>query len=325
MKRIVTTIALACSIAFAGRASADEINKSARDHFKAGVQLLQDPDGARFEEAYREFVAAYAATPSPKILGNLGFCAMKLERDAEAIDAYTRYLAEVGDIDPDERKQIERDIATMKTGLVRVTIKVDAPGASIVDNRVPVRGAHVINVYGPVRGTIELGIRAGHHAIRAKTDAGESTTWDFDAAPGATLAHDFVIVKPSKPAPVVVESGGSRLVPWLVTGVGAVTLAGGAVAGGLVMRKVNQIDSMCPNSECPAGSNLNAQRDSAKKTMVIADALFIGGGVALATGVIWLLVSGPSKPSTERAAPAAPQAAISCGPTGCVANLSGRF
>jgi len=44
----------------AGAADAP-ITDEARTHFSAGVNLLRDPDGARYEEAYREFKAAYAA------------------------------------------------------------------------------------------------------------------------------------------------------------------------------------------------------------------------------------------------------------------------
>src|SRR6476661_7390454 len=67
----------------------EKISAEARSHFEAGVSLLQDPDGARYEEAYREFTAAYQLSKSPRVLGNVGLCAMKLERDAEAIDAYS--------------------------------------------------------------------------------------------------------------------------------------------------------------------------------------------------------------------------------------------
>src|SRR5687767_2361394 len=82
---LFSAAALCLSLASSARASSP-ISEEARLHFEAGVNLLQDPDGARFEEAYREFKTAYAATPSWKILGNLGICAMKLERDSEAID-----------------------------------------------------------------------------------------------------------------------------------------------------------------------------------------------------------------------------------------------
>ena len=93
-----TSTALVVTLAMASlptAAFADvQITEEARQHFKAGVNLLNDPDGPRYEEAYREFKAAYAASASYKILGNLGLCAMKLERDGEAIDAYEKYLAE---------------------------------------------------------------------------------------------------------------------------------------------------------------------------------------------------------------------------------------
>ena len=91
-------------------ASADvTISEEARKHFNAGVAYLQDPDGARYAEAYPEFLAAYQASPSWKILGNLGLAAMKLERDGEAVDAYSKYLAEgANDLDPSEKEQISQ-------------------------------------------------------------------------------------------------------------------------------------------------------------------------------------------------------------------------
>src|SRR6185437_15642588 len=85
------------------------ITPEARAHFVAGVRLLQDPAGPRYEDAYEEFKAAYAASPSPSMLGNIGLCAMKLERDEEAIRAYETYL-ESAKIDAAERNKIETDL-----------------------------------------------------------------------------------------------------------------------------------------------------------------------------------------------------------------------
>src|SRR5438093_310126 len=104
-------------------ASADAASEdAARKHFKAGVAYLQDPDGERYEEAYSEFKVAYELSNSPKVLGNIGLCAMKLERDDEAIAAYARYLAEVADIDPEERAQIKRDLETLSESAARITV-----------------------------------------------------------------------------------------------------------------------------------------------------------------------------------------------------------
>src|SRR5262245_1064113 len=112
--------------AIASRASADDAAmEEARKHFKAGVAYLEDPDGARFEEAYGEFKKAYEISKSAKVLGNLALTAMKLERDAEAIEAFSRYLEEVPDIDADERAQSVRDMQTLIASAVHVRITLD--------------------------------------------------------------------------------------------------------------------------------------------------------------------------------------------------------
>ena len=131
------------------RAADVPISEEARTHFAAGVALLQDPKAPRYEEAYREFKAAYAASPSYKILGNLGLCAMKIERDAEAIDALETYLKAAGpELSQPEREQAQRDLLTLKTGVVHVTVSSDPPGATIVDVRTPIEGGDIRNVYG---------------------------------------------------------------------------------------------------------------------------------------------------------------------------------
>src|SRR6478735_11807780 len=62
-------------------APAAEVQPSAeaRQQFQLGVSLLQDPDGARYEDAFKAFYRAYELSPSWKILGNIGLSAMKLE------------------------------------------------------------------------------------------------------------------------------------------------------------------------------------------------------------------------------------------------------
>src|SRR5687767_14188292 len=165
-------------------ALADEvpISDQARAHFNAGVNLLQDPDGARYDEAYREFKAAYAASPSWKILGNLGIAAMKLERDGEAVEAFRKYLSEGGtQIEPEERAQFERDAQTLEAGLVRVKIESVPPGAIVVDERIPMAGGAVINRYGPLSGATDVGIRAGRHRMTARLSGYKDAVWEVDA------------------------------------------------------------------------------------------------------------------------------------------------
>mgnify|MGYP000473386942 CR=1 FL=1 len=69
-----------------------------------------------------EFKAAYAASPVYKILNNLGLCAMKLERNGEALEAYGKYLAQGKNIDEAEKKQIQSDMEIMTRGSSPVSI-----------------------------------------------------------------------------------------------------------------------------------------------------------------------------------------------------------
>ncbi len=216
------------------RAADVPISEEARTHFAAGVALLQDPKAPRYEEAYREFKTAYAASPSYKILGNLGLCAMKIERDAEAIDAYEKYLKEArSELTPPEREQAERDLLTLKSGVVRVTVSSDPPGASITDLRTPIEGNDIRNAYGEARGPIELGLRRGHHVITARLAGYQDQPWEFEAS-GTTLPpHTFVMVKPALSGVLSPELVATRPVPMSAWVTGAVTI-GLAITGAVV-------------------------------------------------------------------------------------------
>jgi hypothetical protein len=306
---------------------------AAREHFKAGVRHLQDPDGARYEDAYREFRAAYAASPNPKILGNIGFCAMKLERDGEAVDAYTRYLAEVSDIDPEEREQIPKDLQTMRSGLVRVTVTIKGSSGpvSVVDTRTPVTGAPVVNAYGPVEKEMVIGLRPGRHTLRAKSQSGEESSWELDATPGSKVSHVFDLTPaPKTKGPtgggyVRMEEPPSRAVPWVVTVTGGALLVSSAVTGLVAMDKLSRLESRCPNDTCPAGSGLESERASIKRMTRVTDILLVGGAVVTTTGVVWLLLSGGSHPPSDAKDTALARPDLSCSTVGCAFTFTGRF
>jgi hypothetical protein len=305
-------------IAFGGDES---ISEEAQRHFKAGVNLLQDPDGARYEDAYREFETAYAASLSPKILGNIGYCALKLERDGESISAYTRYLHEVQDIDPIESAQIARDVATLRAGLVRVVLTVDATGATAIDKRLPVRGESITNLYGPANGRIEIGLRPGHHVIVVKAGGETIDSWEFDAKPGAVLSRPFTRKQAAEP-----PRRSSPWLPWVVTSVGGAALATGGVLGVITLGKVNSIGSHCPNNQCPSAYSLQPAQEDARRFIRLTDTFLIGGGVVAATGLGLVLWSGGSetpRPSAARAITT--RSGLTCSPSGCVATMSGQF
>jgi hypothetical protein len=332
IRRHVATALVCCAVlaASAARAANDTINEDARKHFNAGVSLLQDPDGARYEDAYREFEAAYTASSSPKVLGNIGYCALKLERDGEAISAYSRYLQEVKDVDPAEAAQIARDVATLRAGLVRVTVNVDTPDATVVDRRIPVRGEPITNLYGPATGKLEMGIRPGHHVIEVKVNGQPSQSWEFDAQPSATLTRSFSMkVSPVKVAPEPSpHKSSAHVLGWVVTAVGAATLATGGAFGLITLNKAQAISNSCPGGVCPSSYALGSAQDDVHRYVRITDALLIGGGVVAGAGL--MLVLWPDSSEGRGAAPVGATARVTrpvltCAPTGCLAAVSGAF
>ena len=273
------------------------ITEDARQHFSAGVALLKDPHGAKYEEAYREFKAAYTASPSWKILGNLALCAFKLERDGEAIDAYDKYLNEGGtNIDPGERKQVETDLKTLKTGAVGLKLSVNQKAVTLEDVRIASKGDRIVNIYGPVNDAIDVRLHPGHHVITAKLDGYDPVIWEIDLAPGASQTHAFDLKKTvlgggggGGPAPVERPIPTGVIIGGVATGV---FLAGGIVMGIVASGKNSSYKTANDGNHIDEATKL---RDDGKKFNLFAD---IGFGAALvAAGVTtYLFVSRPEKP-----------------------------
>lgn len=295
------------------------ISDEARAHFSAGVNLLQDPDGARYEEAYREFKAAYATSPSWKILGNLGLSAMKLERDSEAIDAIKKYLAEGGKkIDADERAQFQRDLSTLESGVAQLVLQTEPPGAVIEDERRPASGQPIQNSYSG-NGPLQIGVRPGRHRFTAKLAGRVDAVWEVELSPRQQASHTFTLAEPAAAAPAApapaaptpaptaaVDTGsaksgnGMRTGAYVAFGAGVVGLGVGTIFGLKAKgnyREANDITSdNCPSSgpcELPASlfdkrQRLGKDGDSAKTLSIVGFAL---GGVGLAAGVTLFVLS----------------------------------
>lgn len=290
------------------------ITDRARAHFQAGVNYLQDPDGARYEEAYREFKAAYAEAPSWKILGNLGIAAMKLERDGEAIEAFEKYLQEGGEqLDAAERAQFERDLQTLRASLVTLTVESLPPGAVLVDERTTAQAQRIVNQYGPLTQAITMGIRPGQHRLTARLAGYQDATWDLDARPGTAVTHRFelqpvapapaaapVAAPPATPGPsteaAMVDVGKSpRPVPLGVyvgaAATGALALGAGVV-GVMALGKHSDYDEAIEQGDRAAAEDA---KDSGETLNLVTDVLW--GAAAVSAGVTAVLYfTRPSQP-----------------------------
>lgn len=308
------------------------VSARARELFSVGVALLQDPDGARYEEAFRAFLQAYEESPSWKILGNLGLCALKLERYTDGIEAYERYLATATEsLEPSERSQVERDLRIMKG--TSGTLVVDVVGATaekIVDSRPRAVGGTVTNSYVlPRSGTLKLKVAGGTHTIVAtsegrtvqavvEVEVGRTSkvTLDFSqpdpalaGEPQGKQAPQEDGNKTSKSAALDTEStpsgSGVRTAGYIVGGVGIAALIGGGVTTIMGLELSSDMDDRCPDSRCEyvdadQKKSFEDDKQQLETLGTVTTALYIGGGVLAATGVtLWIL---GGKNSDERVA-----------------------
>jgi hypothetical protein len=304
------------------------ISDKARSHFRAGVNLLQDPDGARYEEAYRQFVTAYQDSPSWKILSNLGLTAMKLERDGEAIEAFETYLKEGGsELDEQERTQISRDLETLQASVSTLEITASPSDVRIIDERLATGGS-VLNEYSvPASGKLTLKIRSGRHKVTARLSGHDDATWELQASPATTQEHTFDLNRPDA-TPVATaaaraahadaapqDSGpssggpsGLRIGSYVALGVGVAALGVGTFFAFDSKKAAKNVEELCGGNpaqcEVDPGSDesdeVNEENDRAGSSKTLAIVGFAVGGAAIATGVTLFILSMKDGKSTAQ-------------------------
>ncbi|UJR85691.1 tetratricopeptide repeat protein [Sandaracinus amylolyticus] len=151
----------------------------------------------------------------------------------------------------------------------------------------------------------------GTTATPAETTPTETTP--SETTPAETPAETTPVESaPSTPPP---SSGGLSPFPFVVAGVGAAMMIGGAITGAMALSSQDTLDSTCPDRACPPGYDFESEANDGRTLALTTDVLLIGGGVVLAGGIVWLvidLVSGGSPSSSEQ-----PPVTAMCGPDGC--------
>ena len=300
--------------------AADTISEEAKAYFKNGVELIQEQP-PNYQDAYYQFRLAYEKSKSWKVLGNLGLCSFKLERDGEAIQYYTDYLKGGGnDIDPDERSALQRDLLVLNGNSGSVTLSSADTEIDVTDSRAGSTAPP--QSYRLEGGKLAMRLRAGTHTLIA-THAGKSLRWEIALSPGRSETHDFnfaesanVVAAPVAPtaaaatpltqAPEPAPTGSPiRTAGFVTAGVGVATVVGGVVVGLMAKGKESDAKSdaektcigmICPNS---AESKFN----SAQSLATVSNILIIGGGVLAAGGAGMIIFGGPKEgeaPKTAR-------------------------
>jgi hypothetical protein len=303
--------ALLAAVLWAAPAAADEIPEEAKLYFKNGVELIQGQP-PNYQDAYYQFKLAWEKSKSWKVLSNWGLCALKLERDGEAIWAYTEYLSKAGkDVDPDERKDLQRDLLLLNGNAATVNVMSDVADLEIVDARAgspaPPQSYRLEN------GQLTLRLRAGSHTLTASSQ-GKQQRWEVTLSPGRNEEHHFEFAvpgpapasaappatapaaAPATAAPAPKRGGSVRSVGYVVGGLGLVAVGAGVFVGSGAKDKESQARGKCDNRPitgftCP--ESVRGDFESAQSQARTANVLLIAGGVVAAAGVGMILFGGP--------------------------------
>jgi len=289
----------------------DAISEEAKAYFKNGVELIQEQP-PNYQDAYYQFRLAYEKSKSWKVLGNLGLCSFKLERDGEAIQYYTDYLKGGGnDIDPEERSALQRDLLVLNGNSAGVTMGSTTGELDITDSRAG--SSAPPQSYRLEGGKLTLRLRAGTHTLTA-THAGKTLRWEVALSPGRTDTHDFdfsdqaaaasAAPAPAPPAPAAASNAPIppppeppssaispvRTIGFVTAGVGVAALAGGVVVGLMAKGKESDAQGMCRDTLCPASAE--SKFDSAKSMATLSNVFVIGGGALTAAGIGMIVFGG---------------------------------
>ena len=275
--------------------------EEARKHMKAGAAFANDPSGQRkCEEALREFAKAYELSGSLNALKAMAICDLELERDGDAIDQYTAYLAGKGVVEATEKAQIEADLNALKEAVATVKLGANLPGARVSDVRTPAKGSPIRNAYPlPALGNRALGIHPGEHVFTASLEGYPDQLWRTEIANGGSYAHFFTFKHEQVPDNLGLpppRAASTRPVPAAVWVTGALTVALVVPWAALSVRAKQKHDAYARvNGKVPTAEAATLRADVTHAN-TLADVFLAATGVSLVTSTI-LYFTRPTKPA----------------------------
>jgi hypothetical protein len=313
--------------------------ETAKRHMEAGAAFYNDPSGKKCEEALREFTKAYELSGSLNALRGAGICALELERDGEAVELLERYLAGKGDaIEPADKKQLDADLAALRSAMARVTIDTDRDKVRITTVRTPSRGFPITNRYELSSRQTVLGLHPGSTTVTASTQGAPDQTWTIEIPNGGALQHTFKWGGGAPPPPGVVppgdptgeepqpppDEGGERPIPTTVWIFGGVTLAL-AIPTTIFMISASgaKSDFDAANGNAPA-SELESLRSDVTTMNLVSDIFLVATVASAATTAVFFF----TRPTVDSSAGEGPSGAAFVpvvGPGVGGAMVNGRF
>ena len=310
---LAVSAAVLAWLASAGAAVAQEPADS--EYGRLIQEGLVEFEVGNWSEAMALFTDAHRVEPNARTLRAIGMTLFELRRYVEAIDHLERAMQDPRKaLDDEQRRSVQQllERARRFVGTVRIETRPD-------DARVLVDGKEVSER--------EVMLDVGEHQLSAEAEGFETTVMTVTARPmeteqvllllRATVSPDAP-EEPEEPEEAEPETP-VNLLPWILVGSGAALGIAGVVTGLQADSDFNQLEDGCDGDVCSSGLEDTKKRGEVLDT--VTNVLWVAGGVAIAAGVVLLLVGGgdESESSVEVTAGAG------CDGDGCEVMMRGAF
>jgi PEGA domain len=280
-RRFISSLAFACALVAALPASAQDTPelKKARAQFQQATELEQAGNWTAALQAFRE-VGQVRMTPQVRF--HIAVCEENLGRLVAALGGYELALADADKVNPDFKGEVEANITKLRARIPKLVIERGA-GAS----------AAAIELDGIAVGNSSVGVEVpldpGPHAVTAKAPNRKPFEANVTLTERETTRLE---VKLAELPPDLLLGGGaaradkppSKVVPYVIGGVGVASLVGSGVLFGLRQGALSDLEKACPTrTDCPASEQ--SRYDDLKF-------YHYGSQVALGVGVVALGTAG---------------------------------
>jgi hypothetical protein len=307
------------------------VRNEARSLAREGIALLNE---GKFEAAIAKLEQAEQKFHAPTHLLYIARAHAGLDQPRKAYDLYIGIVVEpIPNYAPqafhEARQNAEAEAQALRARLA--TVKVNIRGAPPDRATVEIDGkaVHSDRLAYPVAvdaGSVEVVASAPSAepvSRTIETQVGKVAEVDITLAPSEDLPSEGRgsdgAVTPSPGEGADGSDSGLGIGAGIAFGIGGAALVAGIITGVMTLNRAADIKESCTDNVCPLEQE--AEADDAKVIGNVSTAMFVVGGVGVATGVALLIAAITTDSSEQSARRSGPQVHI--GPAGVA--VSGRF
>ena len=221
--------------------------KRARAQFQQATELERAGNWTAALQAFRE-VGQVRMTPQVRF--HIAVCEENLGRLVAALGGYELALSDADKVGPDFEAEVEANVTKLRARIPKLVIErgegasaaaIELDGVALGDSSIGVEvpldpGPHAVTAKAPNRKPFES-------TVTLKEEETIRLELELEEIPQEQAPLGLAAAPPEKPA--------SKVVPFVIGGVGVATLIGSGVLFGLRQSALSELEDACDGSQCP--------------------------------------------------------------------------